>query len=43
MLQVLKVKLITCFKTSKVNPEVITRRMKNEEIEEVSVRSSYRS
>jgi hypothetical protein len=39
----LKVKLVTCFKTSEVNPEVITRRMKNEEIEEVSVRSSYSS
>jgi hypothetical protein len=31
----LKVKLVTCFKTSEVNPEVITRRMKNEEMEEV--------
>jgi hypothetical protein len=34
---------VACFKTSKVNPEVITRRMKNEEIEEVSVKSSYNS
>ena len=41
--KMLKVKLVTCFKTSEVNPEVITRRMKNEEIEEVSVRSSYSS
>jgi len=39
----LKVKLVTCFKTSEVNPEVITRRMKNGEMEEASVRSSYNS
>jgi len=40
----LKVKLVTCFfKASEVNPEVITRRMKNEVMEEVSVKSSYSS